>query len=84
VDNSPPDFNRNLLDNSPNVNNTSKCGRYLHKAWKLECLHNKHSQVRLPHDIKIRLKTKQILKLLKKIQLEFKHENEAKKQDADL
>jgi len=50
----------------------------------LECLHNKHSQVRLPHNIKIWLKTKQVLKLLKKIQLEFKYENEAKKQDADL
>jgi len=49
----------------------------------LECLHNKHSQVRLPHDMKIGLKTKQVLKLFKKIQLEFKYENEAKKQDAD-
>jgi len=50
----------------------------------LECLHNKHSQVCLPHDIKMRLKTKQVLKLLKKIQLEFKCENEVKKQDVDL
>ena len=50
----------------------------------LECLHNKHSQVRLPHDMKIGLKTKQVLKLFKQIQLEFKYENEAKKQDADL
>jgi len=33
--------------------------------------------------MKIGLKTKQVLKLLKKIQLEFKYENEAKKQDAD-
>ncbi len=49
----------------------------------MECLHNKHSQVRLPHDMKIGLKTKQVLKLFKKIQLEFKYENEAKKQDAD-
>jgi hypothetical protein len=49
----------------------------------LECLHNKHSQVRLPHDMKIGLKTKQVLKLLKNIQLELKYENEAKKQDAD-
>jgi len=38
----------------------------------LECLHNKHSQVCLPQDIKMRLKTKQVLKLLKKIQLKFK------------
>ena len=58
------------------------------KMWSLlakglECLHNKHSQVRLPHDMKIGLKTKQVLKLFKKIQLEFKYENEAKKQDAD-
>jgi hypothetical protein len=49
----------------------------------LECLHNKQSQVRLPHVMKIGLKTKQVLKLFKKIQLEFKYENEAKKQDAD-
>ena len=50
----------------------------------LECLHNKHSQVHLPHDMKIGLKTKQVLKLLKKIQLEFKCENEVKKQDVEV
>jgi len=33
--------------------------------------------------MKIGLKTKQVFKVAQKIQLEFKYENEAKKQDAD-